>query len=82
YNLFVDPSVRGQATPSPFLTTPSKKVRRAADYAIFSLSRPISRRLLRMTALRRKAVTDIAGEHMASRQVFFENIEFAPTVLI
>ena len=27
YNLFVDPSVRGQATPSPFLTTPSKKVR-------------------------------------------------------
>ena len=28
------------------------------------------------------AVTDIAGERMASRQVFFENIEFAPTGFI
>ena len=33
-----------------------------------------------MTALKRKAVTDIADDHMASLQVFFENIVVAPTM--
>ena len=37
YNLFVDPSVRGQATPSPFLTTPSKKVRLRVGFCFCAL---------------------------------------------
>ena len=37
YNLFVDPSVRRQATPSPFLTTPSKKVRLRVGFCFYAI---------------------------------------------